>query len=143
MNSSVKPYSILRLHQSCCNFAILEQTRDFELFYKCASCNLNLHPRETIDMDDYLKIQKGQEINTAADKSDNASFLPFQIVTFTKNKEVRTPIAANEFIVYDKTNHREIFFCPACKVDRDTILIPNNLRDLSFKRICETCKYIS
>lgn len=151
MNSqqSQKPYSIMRLHESCGNFAILEQTREFDLFYKCTTCNVHLQPQETIDMENYIKQQRGeipdlhQHTTNINEHHHDSAFLPFQIVTFSKNKDVRTPIAANEFIVHDKTNHRELFYCPSCKKDQMTILIPNNLRDLSFKRICETCRHIS
>ena len=136
---------MMRLHEECCNFAILQQTPDFDLYYRCNFCNLNLQPSETMSMEEYIAREQGKEVptTTKADPAATASFLPYQIVTFSKKKEVETPIVANEFIVYDKTNHREIFYCAVCKCDKSTILLPNKMKDLSFKRICETCQTIS
>ena len=135
----MQPYGVMRLHESCCNFAILQQTPDFELYYRCNVCDLNLHACETISMEEYLAREQGEEVVAPVDKT----FLPYQIVTFTKKKEVETPIVANEFIAHDKTNHRETYFCDVCKCDKSMILIPNSLKDLSFKRICDTCRTIS
>ncbi len=140
--TSIKPCGIMRLHEVCGNFAILQHTPDFELFYRCNACNANLHAHETIDLEDYIAKQQSGNIVANQTKPDLA-FLPYQIMTFTKKSDIDTPVAANEFIVYDKTNHREVFFCSACKEDKPMILVPNNLKNLSFKRICETCRTIS
>lgn len=142
-----KPYGILRLHRTCHNFALLEQTANFSLYYKCNTCNLHLLPAETMDLEEYIRLSSTEEEHggtaAASVEQEQAAFLPFQIVTFSKNKEVRTPIVANEFIVHDKTNHREIFYCPVCQSDQSTILVPNSLRDLTFTRICEKCRHTS